>query len=234
MEAELFGHIAALVQQMGKKEHEQQAKVDIVNSAFKSLKIPVKLQLKIDGYLAFTQSHLESQNEFKSFIDLIPPSIVNEVTQHIFSDILANNIDLSFNPQLIEKLTKRLKICTFTPEDEIVIQGQDGENLYIISKGECIVSVANHLNINKNIWILKTGDIFGEVALIYNWKRTATVKTSNYSMIGLLNKHYFNDLSTQYVGFLNKFKTKAKSYNDVSKNFIKALVKIIPFMKELQ
>ena len=233
LEAELFGHIAALVQQMGKKEHEQEEKQDIVNSAIKNLKIPEKLQLEIDGYLAFTQSHLESQEEFKSFIKLISPSIKDQVIYHIFSETLKEHSSIELGSLLIDKLSQRLKVHTYSPEEEITVQGHDGDSLFVIAKGECLVVVRDHLSIDEPVRIIKQGDIFGEVALIQNCKRTATVKTNNFSLVASLNKKDFKELSHQFKEFVPKLKQKMKSYDDNLKRFLISIVKIIPFMKDL-
>ena len=74
------------------------------------------------------------------------------------------------------------------PEDEIISQGEDGNNLYIISKGEWTVQVRDYNSQTENTNVLQSGDIFGEIALLLNCKRTATVRTSNYSTIAAINK----------------------------------------------
>ena len=228
LEALLFGKFADLAMEMNKKENLKEEKQDMVNSAIKSLAIPEKLELKIEGYLAYTQSNLDFQHEFKLFYKIIPPSIRDKVIYHIFSETLKENFSIKFNSLLIDNLSQRLKVHTYSPEEEIIVQGHYGENLFVIAKGECLVVVWDHLSINEPVRILKQGDIFGEVALIQNCKRTATVKTNNFSLVASLNKKDFKDLSYQFKGFVPKLKQKMKSYDDNLKRFLISIVKIIP------
>ena len=141
LEALLFGKFADLAMEMNKKENLQEEKENMVNSAIKSLAIPEKLELKIEGYLAYTQSNLDFQHEFKLFYRIIPPSIRDKVIYHIFSETLKENSSIKFNSHLIDNLSQRLKVHTYSPEEEIIVQGHYGENLFVIAKGECLVVV---------------------------------------------------------------------------------------------
>ena len=191
LEALLFGKFADLALEMNKKGNEQEEKLDMVNSTIKSLSIPEKLQLKIEGYLAYTQETLESQSELKAFLEVISPSLKEEVIQHIFKEPLSENPIFNFDDQLIVKFTKRLEIQVNSPEDVVINQGDKGEHLYIISKGEFIVSVQGHDSSSEVTNVIKSGDIFGEVALLLNCKRTATVKANNYATIAKIDKRSF-------------------------------------------
>lgn len=60
--------------------------------------------------------------------------------------------------------------------DSIIKQGEDGDNFYIVSDGECECYVAFN---GKPATLVKTyskGEAFGELALMYNCPRAATVK----------------------------------------------------------
>lgn len=81
--------------------------------------------------------------------------------------------------------------------------------MYFISKGSCIVKVKTQNVIDmgtgtegdedfvdpvKVISELRAGDHFGEIALIYGCKRTASVETKNYSTLAQLTKAEFTEL----------------------------------------
>lgn len=75
------------------------------------------------------------------------------------------------------------------PEDYIIREGERGDSLYFINKGEVDVSLRNNdSKIDNCIGILKDGVVFGEIALLTNLKRTATVISKDFSNCAYLAK----------------------------------------------
>jgi len=85
---------------------------------------------------------------------------------------------------LLHKIVHDLEIKLAFPENEIVKQGSDElDYMYIVQKGECNVHVLDKIGLEngfKRVRTLYPGDHFGEIGLIYNCRRTATVTASNY------------------------------------------------------
>ena len=231
--ANLFGQLAVIFSSLNRKASNFQEKFDSTTSTMKNLNLPEKLQTKVTGYLTYTQNLLDSQNELKAFLDVISPSLREEVIQHIFAETLRSNSIFNFDESLIQFLTKKLKTQVHMPEDEIITQGEDGDSLYIISKGEWVVYVRDHNSVTEYTNELFPGDVFGEIALLLNWKRTATVRTNNYTTIAWVHKSTFQDLWQQYVDLSSKLREKLKSYNDKIKLFFFTSLKSIYFMKSL-
>lgn len=218
---------------MGKKEHEQEEKENMVNSAIKSLCIPEKLQLKIEGYLAYTQETLESQNELKAFFSVISPSLKELVVQHIFEASLSDNPVFNFDRLLVTKLTKRMEVQVNSPEDTVVEQGADAEHFFVISKGQFVVSVQDHESVSRTSNMLAEGDYFGEVALLLNCKRTATVRANNYATIAKVDKKSFVSLCREFEDLVPNLRRNMKTYNDRLKQFLVSIVSVIPYMSGL-
>jgi CRP-like cAMP-binding protein len=79
-------------------------------------------------------------------------------------------------------LISKLGTCLTVPEEEVIVEGDTAEAMYFISKGDCIVNIKDeHGNVQQAISHLVTGDHFGEIALIYKCKRTATIVSRNYN-----------------------------------------------------
>ena len=136
MNANLFGQLAVLLSAMNRKASIFQEKFDITTTAMKNLNLPEELQTKVTGFLTYTESYLASQNELKLFLDMITPSLRQEVIQVIFSKTLKNNPIINFDPSLIDFLTKKLETKIYMPEDMVITQGEVGKYLYFIAKGE--------------------------------------------------------------------------------------------------
>ena len=59
--------------------------------------------------------------------------------------------------------------------------------MFFLAKGDCDVQVMDENKESKLVTILQPGRHFGEVALIYNILRTASVHAINYCTIAELN-----------------------------------------------
>ena len=57
----------------------------------------------------------------------------------------------------------------------------DQRNMFFIGDGTCKVTVKDARGHDKIVKNLTRGDHFGEINLIYNCKRTATVHSTNYT-----------------------------------------------------
>lgn len=67
--------------------------------------------------------------------------------------------------------------------------------MYFLARGDCEVKVTNERRKEQTVRILKPGSLFGEVSLIYNCKRTATVISKNYCTMAKLDKNGFKELT---------------------------------------
>lgn len=77
-----------------------------------------------------------------------------------------------------QKLLADKSIVTRCNAEEIVIeQGEIGDKLYILIKGQMLVSVKD-INVGrKRVNVLGPGDVFGEIAILRRIPRTARVST---------------------------------------------------------
>lgn len=59
--------------------------------------------------------------------------------------------------------------------------------MYLIARGECIVNIFDEKgSLITDYKSLKIRDYFGEISLIYNCKRTATIISKKYSTLAVL------------------------------------------------
>ncbi|PJD91450.1 MAG: cyclic nucleotide-binding protein [Legionella sp.] len=80
---------------------------------------------------------------------------------------------------LIEQkmLADKCVMAYYRPEEKVIEQGDIGDKLYIIVKGSVNILVKTHSMGWKRVNILNSGDVFGEIAILRNVRRTARVTT---------------------------------------------------------
>ena len=221
--ANIFGEMAVLVQVMNKKSVKFQEQVDTANTAMKNLDISPELQQEVRDYFLFTQITLDEQQELEKFLGLLSPSLKLEVTIHIFGELMKENI-LKDQPkvnQTIRFLVMKLVTVLSVPEDVLFRQDDESNEMYFIAKGECSVNIRDYKKReHKNFKILKPGDHFGEISLIYGCRRTATVISRNYSTLGKISKDLVMQIQSDNPAFVKQLNTYIMNYSDPNKKFL--------------
>lgn len=82
------------------------------------------------------------------------------------------------SPRVLEQLAKQVRPVTFLADDIVIGEGERGDALYVITHG--VVSVIKGNNVMAE---LTDGDFFGEMALLGDQVRTATVKAKTPSTL---------------------------------------------------
>ncbi|XP_034053560.1 cGMP-dependent protein kinase 2 [Gymnodraco acuticeps] len=123
-----------------------------------------------------------------------------------------------------------LAVSSFKPGEDVIKEGTEGDSMYIVAAGELVVTQAG-----RNLRSLTTGDVFGELAILYNCKRTATVKAKTAVRLWSMERQTYRTIITnkskkkreQLMGFLKTSHT-LKDLNNVQ------LSKIIDSMEEVK
>ena len=74
-------------------------------------------------------------------------------------------------------------------------------------------------------------DYFGEVSLIHDSVRTATVQTLNYCTLGQINIDTLYELASTYPFFKNTLMSNIKKYDDQVKIFLMTVLRDIPYLQ---
>lgn len=228
--ANLFGTLANTVSELSKKTAEFSEKLDSANTAMKNMRIPDETVKKVYNYLVSTQTTLELQTEMESFLELISPSLRQEVTKNIFSHVVIKNPIFSGNDELINYLVKFLDTSLYLPEDIIIKQGELAEYLFFLARGEVEVFIQDQNNKERYVNTLKLGSYFGEVGLIKDCPRTSTVKSKNYIMTAKLSLNQFKYFKSKYPNIVTKMNDKIIEYQDKWKFYLKQTLRNISFL----
>jgi NADH:ubiquinone reductase (H+-translocating) len=117
----------------------------------------------------------------------------------------------------------------FEPGDIIFRQGDLGDNVYVIEDGEC-EACREHQDEQEVLATLRRGEYFGEMALLSDRTRNATIRAHTAMNILIIPKADFNKLRLSMPAFgevfteLAKRRTAARSPPSSSGRTIRAAV----------
>lgn len=94
----------------------------------------------------------------------------------------------------LTQLTHALTFSKFGPGELIVQRGEPGDDFYILADGEAQVMILGADGGEEVVDILRPGDSFGEIALIEQVRRTATVKARTVVRTLALPRKAFDQL----------------------------------------
>jgi len=170
--------------------------------------------LKSDEQLGKARASVSAEaygqwNQKKAFT---PPNYPKTAEQQ---ERLKTTLSASFMFAELEKadmdlVTGAMKEQTFAAGDKVINEGDDGDYLFVIEKG-ALDCVKNIDGADKVVKTVSTGDVFGELALLYNCPRAANVLAKDDCVCWQLDRETFNHIvkdaavkrRTKYDAFLS-------------------------------
>jgi len=116
-----------------------------------------------------------------------PPDIVERIVKRLASSFLFSNLENKDKDIVVGAM----KVVEVEPQGKIITQGDEGDCLYVIDSGvlECFKKIGEE---EKLVATLGAGDAFGELALLYNCPRAASVVCKEKAILAELDRETFN------------------------------------------
>jgi cAMP-dependent protein kinase regulator len=95
-----------------------------------------------------------------------------------------------FNRVQQRDLLRRFTSHDVAPQTVVIHEGEEGRGLFVVLSGELDVSRRASDGTTVPLGNLKTGDVFGEMALLRNMKTTATVIAQRPATVLFLAREY--------------------------------------------
>lgn len=111
----------------------------------------------------------------------------------------------------MESILLAMKEVTFEAGKQVIKEGEDGDYLFVIEKGalDCIKKIDGA---DKVVKTCNPGDVFGELALLYNNPRAASVVAKESCICWMLDRETFNHIvKDAAVKRRNRYDTFLKS-----------------------
>lgn len=131
-------------------------------------------------------------NQKKAFTPPVYPKSDDQLAR------LGATLSKSFMFASLEKaemdiLLQAMKECTFTAGTQVITEGENGDYLFVIEKGalDCTKNIDGEDKVVKTV---NEGDVFGELALLYNCARAANVVAKDACVCWQLDRDTFNNI----------------------------------------
>ena len=101
----------------------------------------------------------------------------------------------ALNPDELEIVLGAMQKFDFEAGAQVIAQGEDGDNLYVVETGK--LSCSKRFEPDQEPTFLKfyvPGEAFGELALLYNAPRAASIEAAEPSELWALDRRTFNHI----------------------------------------
>lgn len=203
----VVGNIANLLSNIDTARSNFLEKIDRINTFIRYKKIPQDLQETILTYYDYLWKNQRGFDETFVLSEL-PPSIRKKVSLYLNSEIVRKvPILKDASEDLITRIVMNLKPVVYMKGDFIFKRGEIGDNLYFISSGSVEIVAAD----NRTVYaVLGEGNFFGEVALLTNAPRNASIRAMEFCDLYYLDKKTFDYILESFPDFAKKIKELAR------------------------
>jgi Ca2+-binding EF-hand superfamily protein len=136
---------------------------------------------------------LEETEESLERIDSVPVPKNEEELAHLETAIRANILFAHLDKASLHDIYDRLFETQFPAGSKIMMQGDDGDNFYVIDSGTCDVLIGGKL-----VATLHPGECFGELALMNSAPRNATIRAKNECRCWALDRENFRRIMASH------------------------------------
>lgn len=205
--ASVVGVVSNLVNQMNQKSSKFNRKLDDITGYLKFRKVNTKLISDSRNFLGIIQ---RANRELKSDDDILEDlelETKRKVSQYLHKDLVKK---VPFMKDMEELFIQEICLYlehTIILENYYVMQfGEVGREMFFLGKGSVEI-----VGPQGQIWAsLSSGSFFGEVALILNSKRMASVRTKEICEVFILHKEDFDNVLSRFPEAKKKIQEEAE------------------------
>ncbi|MGH7134261.1 MAG: cyclic nucleotide-binding domain-containing protein, partial [Pirellulales bacterium] len=133
----------------------------------------------------------------------IESDVLVQEAARIIEFLKANKLFAALPVSTLTELAVKMTLDVFAPGEEVVRQGEPGDELFVIRSGKADVLVARDGEARK-VATLEAGDFFGEAALETGAPRNATVKAVERLTTYVLGKHDYEQAKAASKSFADE------------------------------
>ncbi|XP_043231625.1 potassium/sodium hyperpolarization-activated cyclic nucleotide-gated channel 3-like isoform X4 [Amphibalanus amphitrite] len=208
-----IGHTTNLIQSLDSSRRHYRDKVKQVEEYMGYRKLPRDLRQRIAEYF-------EHRYQGKFFDE---DMILGELSERLREDVINYNCRAlvasvpffaNADPQFVTDVVTKLAYEVFQPGDIIIKEGTIGNKMYFIQEGIVDITINGEVATS-----LSDGSYFGEICLLTNARRVASVRAETYCNLFSLSVEHFNAVLDSYPLMRRTMESvAAERLNKIGKN----------------
>jgi voltage-gated potassium channel len=203
----VIGNVASILANIDPAKAEYRSMMERLTGFMKYRRIPPDLQRRIRGYYSYLWEKRLGYDE-STIISALPSSLQTDVSLFLKKDIIEKvPIFKGASEEFIRDIALQMRSVVYTPGDYVVRAGDAGRDMYFISRGTLEVVAKDGTTVYT---MLRDGDFFGEIALLLNQPRSASVRAVDYCDLYRLEKDHFDRVLARYPDFAAHIQTMTK------------------------
>jgi voltage-gated potassium channel len=175
----------------------------LIHRALENLNAPHGLRRRVFSLYRFQQMG-HDQEALTSLLDKKNTSsaLDSALRLVLYKDsVLHSRYFYAKDPNYILEVLRVLEDHMFLPGDFIIRYGEVGTQMYFVNRGEMKVISSKSVVFHE---ISHKGDFFGEIALVRDCRRTASVRAESYVICCTLSRQCIRDVNKINIGFPNR------------------------------
>jgi hypothetical protein len=202
----VIGNISRMLASADRYKEQSREKISDLLMFMKHYKIPDTLQSAAINHYSHLYSKRLSDNDEKIIADL-PHALQQEMQIYMKINLISNIPVFHDCPHnCLKDVSTHLEQIYSSPGDMIIKIGDIGDEMFIIAHGNVDVILES----GERVATLHDGQIFGEIALLKETKRTANVQSQTYCDLFKLTRKSFNDIIERYPMLLTNIEGTTK------------------------
>eukprot|EP01063_Lacrimia_lanifica_P007096 TRINITY_DN1448_c0_g2_i2.p1 TRINITY_DN1448_c0_g2~~TRINITY_DN1448_c0_g2_i2.p1 ORF type:complete len:676 (+),score=171.90 TRINITY_DN1448_c0_g2_i2:1015-3042(+) len=206
---EVIGTVGSLVNSLEATTQAHANKMDTLQDWMKFRRLPNSTQQKVRDYYLYMW-HTRKGVEEQTLLADLPRYLHLEVATFINSDIIQKvPLFKDVSREFQNSIVMYLEPSVVMDGAHICKTGDLGAEMFFISSGEVNVVIEMPEGPGKVVATLTDGCFFGEVALIYQTKRTATIVAHTVCELYVLKKVHFEEVLDEFPEYAQLILQKA-------------------------
>eukprot|EP01006_Ploeotia_vitrea_P052046 TRINITY_DN67634_c1_g1_i1.p1 TRINITY_DN67634_c1_g1~~TRINITY_DN67634_c1_g1_i1.p1 ORF type:complete len:596 (-),score=10.26 TRINITY_DN67634_c1_g1_i1:241-2028(-) len=191
----IIGSVGQLVTNLDGNRAIFRSRMDAMMDYMRFRNFPESLNRRVLDYYEYLWNCRRGLDEAAILMEL-PNSLREEVALYLNKDIVKKvPLFKDCAPRFINAIAVSLQPFIALPETYVIRKGEVGREMFFISSGEVNVVSEDGETVFAT---LRSGSFFGEVALLKETRRTASVKTVKFCDLFMLAKEDFDYLMEKY------------------------------------